>query len=321
MSEPVVGDPSAVIAYLGPTGTFADSAVRRMPHLAGAEHLPAPSVIAALDMVRSGQVRAAVVPIENSVEGSVSGTLDEISAAPALHITAEVAVPVRFTLMTREPVDLSQIRAVGTHPHAAAQCRRWIFENLPHAEVVATGSTAGAAEELASSNDSFDAAIGNRLAADQFGLVPLIDDIADNREAVTRFVQVEQPGRLPAPTGADKTSLLLYMKSNRSGALLEILTEIAVRGINLSRLESRPTRQALGEYCFSVDLEGHVAEARVGEALMGLRRTCSDVVFLGSYPRLDGREPELPAGVSDDGYREAGEWLAALRGAHPRPQT
>lgn len=317
-TQHTAAEPPAAIAYLGPAGTFADSAVRQMPHLVGARHLAAPSVIAALELVRSGQVGAAVVPIENSVEGSVSGTLDEISAAPALHITAEVAVPVRFTLMSKEPMALSAVRSVGTHPHAAAQCRRWIFENLPQAEVVTTGSTAGAAEELASGTDSFDAAIGNRLAAEQFGLVPLVDDIADNREAVTRFVQVEQPGRMPEPTGADKTSLLLFMKSNRSGALLEILTEIAVRGINLSRLESRPTRQVLGEYCFSVDLEGHVAESRVGEALMGLHRTCSDVVFLGSYPRLDGREPELPAGVSDAGYRDAGEWLAALRANRPQ---
>ena len=270
-------------------------------------------MIAALELVRTGEVAAAVVPIENSVEGSVSGTLDELSAAPALHITAEVAVPVRFTLMTREPMELSEIRAVGTHPHGVAQCRRWIFENLPGARIVTTDSTAGAAEAVAAGTDAFDAAIGNRLAADHFGLVHLVDDIADNREAVTRFVQVEPPGRLPEPTGADKTSLLLFMKANRSGALLEILTEIAVRGINLSRLESRPTRQVLGEYCFSVDLEGHVAEARVGEALMGLHRTCSDVVFLGSYPRLDGREPQLPAGFSDAGYREAGQWLAERR--------
>lgn len=300
------------IAYLGPEGTFAHSAVQQLWPTETDLH-PATSVIAALDQVRSGVVAAAVVPIENSVEGSVSGTLDELSASPALRITAEAAVPVRFTLMAPAQVALTDISAVGTHPHAAAQCRRWLHENLPQATVVTTASTAGAAEELASGGAAFDAAIGNALAAEHFGLSALVADIADNREAVTRFVQVERPGRLPEPTGADKTSLLLFMRANRSGALLEILTEIAVRGINMTRLESRPTRHALGEYCFSVDIEGHVAEARVGEALMGLRRACADVAFLGSYPRLDGRSPDLPAGVSDTDYAAADEWLETIR--------
>lgn len=300
------------IAYLGPAGTFAESAARQVTP--GDEHIPAPSVIAALDMVRRGDVDAAVVPIENSVEGSVSGTLDELSAAPALRITAETAVPVRFTLMAAEdPGDLRAITTVGTHPHASAQCRRWIHENLPDARVIPTSSTAAAAEAVAAGTDEFTAAIGNALAAQRFGLVSLADDIADNREALTRFVRVERPGTLPAPTGCDKTSLLLFMKANRSGALLEILTEFAVRGINMTRLESRPTRQVLGEYCFSVDIEGHVAEARIGEALIGLHRICADVVFLGSYPRLDDVASVVPEGLTDHDYASAQQWLADLR--------
>ena len=301
------------VAYLGPEATFAESAVRSLSHLADAAHIPAGSVIAALDMVRNGEVDAAVVPIENSVEGSVSGTLDELSTAPALRITGEVAVPVRFTLMTREPADLTQITAVGSHPHGLAQCRRWLHENLPEARLVATSSTAAAAEAVATGTTDFDAAVGNGLAAERFDLVALATDIADNREATTRFVQVQLPGRPPAPTGADKTSLLLFMRSNRSGALLEILHEFATRGINMTRLESRPTRQALGEYCFSVDIEGHVDEARIGAALIALHRICADVVFLGSYPRLDGRAPVLPQGVSDSDFAEGEEWLRHLR--------
>ena len=312
MSSGVTGEDGAVIAYLGPAGTFAESAARQLTP--DDRHVPAHSVIAALDMVRHGDVDAAVVPIENSVEGSVSGTLDELSAAPALRITAETAVPVRFTLMAPEaPADLRDIAAVGTHPHASAQCRRWIYENLPDATVVPTSSTAAAAEALAGGTAEFSAAIGNALAAERFGLVALADDIADNREAVTRFVRVERPGSLTGPTGCDKTSLMLFMKSNRSGALLEILTEFAVRGINMTRLESRPTRHALGEYCFSVDIEGHVAEARIGEALLGLHRICADVVFLGSYPRLDGVESVVPEGLTDRDYASAHEWLDDLR--------
>lgn len=305
--------PIRTVAYLGPEATFAESAVRSLAHLSGAEHIPAASVIAALDLVRAGEVDAAVVPIENSVEGSVSGTLDELSSAPALRITGEVAVPVRFTLMAAEPVSLADIESVGSHPHGLAQCRRWLFANLPHARAVPTSSTAGAAAAVADGTADFDAAIGNHLAAERFGLVAIADDIADNREATTRFVQVQQPGRPPAVTGADKTSLLLFMRANRSGALLEILQEFAARGINMTRLESRPTRKALGEYCFSVDVEGHIADARIGAALIGLHRICADVVFLGSYPRLDGRQPELPQGVSDDDFAEGEDWLRRLR--------
>lgn len=301
------------VAYLGPRGTFAERAARRLTESSGDELRPAASVIAALELVRSGEVDSAVVPIENSIEGSVSGTLDELSAMPALQITAEVAVPVRFTLMARTDVPLTDVRSVGTHPHAAAQCRRWLFENLPKATVELTSSTAGAAELLATGTAPFDAAIADHLAADHFDLVAVVDDIADNPEGATRFVQVAVPRPPGPPTGADKTSLLLFMHANRSGALLEILTEFAVRGINMTRLESRPTRKLLGEYCFSVDIDGHIADERVGEALIGLRRACADVVFLGSYPRLDGRATELPVGQSDEDYRASREWLAALR--------
>ncbi len=305
------------VAYLGPRGTFAERAARRLTQSQDEDLRPASSVIAALEMVRSGEVQSAVVPIENSIEGSVSGTLDELSAAPALQITAEVAVPVRFTLMARPGVGLPDVRAVGTHPHAAAQCRRWLFENLPGASVELTSSTAGAAEQLAAGVAGFDAAIADHLAAEHFDLVSLVDDIADNPEGATRFVQVALPTPPGPPSGADKTSLLLFMHANRSGALLEILTEFAVRGINMTRLESRPTRKLLGEYCFSVDIEGHIADARVGEALIGLRRACADVVFLGSYPRLDGRLTELPPGQSDEDYRASREWLQSLRAGAP----
>lgn len=309
------------VAYLGPRGTFAERAARRLTQSEATELRPASSVVAALDLVRAGEVASAVVPIENSIEGSVSGTLDELSASPALRIIAEVAVPVRFTLMARTPLSLSQITAVGTHPHGAAQCRRWLHDNLPGASVEPTSSTAGAAQQLAEGTAGFDAAIADHLAAEHFDLVSVVDDIADNPEAATRFVQVAPPGPPNAPTGADKTSLLLFMNANRSGALLEILTEFAVRDINMTRLESRPTRKQLGEYCFSVDIDGHVADERVGEALIGLRRACADVVFLGSYPRLDGRSTEIPAGQSDEDYRASREWLAGLREGTPPPSA
>ena len=138
---------------------------------------------------------------------------------------------------------------------------------------------------------TYDAALAPSIAAEVYGLEVLADDVADNDEAWTRFVLISRPGAVPAPTGADKSTLFLYMREDHPGALLEILTEFSVRGVNLTRIESRPTRKALGDYYFSVDCEGHVADARVGEALAGLHRICAQVRFLGSYPRHDGKAP------------------------------
>lgn len=301
------------VAFLGPRGTFAEAALRALPELTTGESVPMASVTAALEAVRRAEVGAAVVPIENSVEGSVSGTLDELASGEPLVIVNEMAIPVRFALVAARPAELDAIRSVGTHPHASAQCRRWLHDHLPNAEVVATTSTAAAAEALTMPDPPFEAAIAQRIAADYYGLTVLRDGIADNDEASTRFVVVCRPGTLARPTGADKTSLVLFIRANRAGALLEILTEFAVRGINLTRIESRPTRRALGDYCFSVDLEGHVADARVGEALMGLRRVCADIRFLGSYPRHDGREPYIREGVSDEDFAAAREWLRGIR--------
>ena len=302
------------IAYLGPQGTFCEAALLTMPASAEAEHVPAPSVQAAIDAVRAGDVEQALIPIENSVEGSVSVTLDELANGKRLVIVDEVALPVRFTLMARPGTTLDAIRTVASHPHALAQVRTWIDENLPNAVVIPSLSTAGAAASLLQDPAPFDAAVAPRLAADRYGLDVLADNIGDTEEASTRFVMVRLPGAIPPATGADKTTLSLYMKQDEPGALLAILTEFAVRGVNLTRIESRPTRKALGDYFFSVDLEGHVDDARVSEALMGLHRVCLDVRFLGSYARHDGKQPVLRPGVTDSDFAEAQAWLDKLKG-------
>jgi prephenate dehydratase len=300
-------------AYLGPAGTFSEAALLAMPRSAGAVLVPEPTVTAALEGVRDGQYDAALVPIENSVEGSVSATLDELGVGSPLVITDEIALPVRFALMARRGVSLDSIKAVATHPHAEAQCRGWLADQLPGVHVIPASSTAAAAAALLEDPAPYEAAIAQSLAASRYGLEVLADSIADNDDASTRFVLVQRPGDLPARSGADKTTLMLFMRADHSGALLEILTEFAVRGINLTRIESRPTKKVLGDYYFSIDLEGHVEDARVGEALMGLRRVCADVRFLGSYPRHDCREPVLRSGVSDEDYGDAREWLAQIR--------
>ena len=301
------------IAYLGPPGTFAESALRGMPESEGAELTPYASVTAALDAVRSGEMTAALVPIENSVEGSVSSTLDELATGEPLMIVDEQAIPVRFTLMGRPGTALADVRRVASHPHASAQCRGWLREYLPSALVIPASSTAGAAAALLEEPPAYEAAIAPRVAADVYGLDVLADDIGDNDDAWTRFVLVSVPGAVPAPSGADKTTLMLFMREDHPGALLEILTELAVRGVNLTRIESRPTRKALGDYYFSIDCEGHVADARVGEALAGLHRICAQVRFVGSYPRHDGKEPLLRPGVTDRDFAAAQSWLASLR--------
>lgn len=298
-------------AFLGPRGTFAEAAWRALD-LPDADAQPAASVTSALDLVRSGDVRGALVPIENSVEGSVATTLDELATGSPLVITAEVSIPVQFALLALPGTTISEVEAVATHPHAQAQCRGWLAQNLPESVVIPAMSTAGAAQAL-TEGATYDAAIAQRIAAEHYGLEILADQIADNDDATTRFIVVEQPGPLPERTGADKTTLVLFMHADHPGALLEILTELAVRGINMTRIESRPTRRAMGDYFFSIDCEGHVDDERVGEALKGLHRICSRVRFLGSYPRHDGRQPLLRGGVADADFTEADEWLRRVR--------
>ena len=251
------------------------------------------------------------MPFENSVEGSVPTTLDELAGGKPLQLVAEVLLPVSFALLVRPGTTAAAVTSVATHPHAEAQCRRWLAANLPGITVQPAASTADAARLVA--EGVVDAAVAAPVAAGHYGLSALADGIQDNEGAVTRFVVVSRPGPLPAPTGADRSTLVAYIADDHPGALLEILTEFAVRGVNLTRIESRPTGSGLGRYCFSVDAEGHVLEARVGEALSALHRICEDVRFLGSYPRADAVPPTTRSGVSDADFAEAASWLARIR--------
>ena len=296
--------------FLGPAGTFTEAALLQWLDDQPADVVAYATVDGAVDAVRIGEVLAAMVPLENSVEGSVTATVDALAGGPGLAILAEAQVPVSFSLLTRVGESLDSITQVTTHPHAHAQCRRWLTENLPDAPVTFAPSTAMAASLVADGGTQ--AAIAAPLAAQVYGLEELATDIGD-RPAETRFVLIgtQQP---PQPaSGADKTSLVLFMGQDHPGALLEILTEFAVRGVNLTRIESRPTGGGMGDYFFSVDIEGHLDDARVGEALMGLRRVCAEVRYLGSYPRLDGQPPVIRGGVSDGEFRDAQAWLARVR--------
>src|SRR4051812_25584591 len=307
------GTPPASYGYFGPVGTFTHQALLTLPAVPP-DPRPYATVGQALQAVREGEVTAALVPIENSVEGGVTVTLDNLTYGDPLVITREVLLPVQFTLFGRSGTRLTDVHRVLTHPHAAAQCRDWLARHLPGAAVTEGGSTAAAAAEVADPESRFDAAICAPVAGELYRLTPLAEPIADNAEAVTRFVLVSRPGPVAPPTGADKTTLVLFMREDHPGALLEILEQFASRGVNLCRIESRPTKRTLGDYCFSIDAEGHVADARLAEAMMGLYRTCAEVVFLGSYPRADGTEPDVRPGTANGDYAAAADWLERLRG-------
>ncbi|MCL3777268.1 MULTISPECIES: prephenate dehydratase [unclassified Actinomyces] len=299
-------------SFLGPTGTFTEMALRQVAPI-DVELDPCQDVPTALDRVRERLSEAAVVPIENSIEGGVNATLDNLVSGAPLTIAAEVAVPITFVLAGREGTRLEDVRAISTHAHAWAQCRGWVHRNLPDAVYVAGTSTSAPAKALAGSEEpaslGYEAVLCNPLAAEQYGLAVIAGGVADNAGAVTRFVKVTRPGRVGEPTGADKTTLQVQLPHDRSGALLGMLEQFSARGVNLSRIESRPVGDSLGRYRFSIDIEGHVREERVQAALIGLHRTCPQVRFLGSYPRLDARPVVVPAGTSDKDFVVARAWV------------
>ncbi|GHF24650.1 prephenate dehydratase [Streptomyces mashuensis] len=300
--------------YLGPEGTFTEAALRTLPEAATRELVPMVSVRAALDAVRGGGAAAALVPIENSVEGGVTATLDELAHGEPLMIYREVLLPIAFALLVRPGTRLEDIKTVTGHPVAQPQVRNWLRAHLPDAVWESAASNADGARLV--QEGRYDAAFAGEFAAATYGLEPLVAQIHDAENAETRFVLVGRSGRPAAPTGADRTSVVVRMGTDRPGALLELLQEFAVRGVNLMLIQSRPTGTGIGDYCFAMDAEGHVAERRVAEALMGLRRIAPMVRFLGSYPRAGVRPGDVPAprpGTTDAEFVAAADWLARVQ--------
>jgi len=300
-------------AYLGPEGTFAEAALHQVPGTDQADLLAMNSVDAALEAVREAEADAAMVPIENSVEGGVSATLDALADGEPLVVVREELVPVTFHLVARPGLSLEDVSRLATHPHAQAQCRAWLHKHLPKAVLLPALSTAAAAAGLLDDEAHYDAALCAPIAARRYGLPVLAPDVGDNPNAVTRFVLVAPPGPLPPPSGADRTTLVAFLADDHPGALLELLEQFAVRGVNLTRLESRPTGEVLGRYCMSIDAEGHIAEERMAEALKGLHRVCPKVRFLGSYPRADGGRAAVRAENTDEAFLDAERWVNDLR--------
>ncbi len=307
-------------AYLGPAGTFTEQAARSLADLAGRTTVDAPGGAVSLDphigvsqalaAVRDGSADAACIPMESSVEGAVPLTQDELTRGDPLLITAETYVPITFDLLVRPGTALAGVATVGAHPHGHAQIRGWLAGTLPDAEAVMSPSNAAAAEAVAAGK--LDAAAAAPVAGPQYGLVTLAADIGEVRDAVTRFVLLRRPGRPPAPTGNDRTSLVLSV-GNHPGSLLAVLTEFAARGINLTRLESRPTRSKMGEYVFLVDADGHLTEPAMADVLGALSRRSVLLRWLGSYPRAAGSNVPPAEFATERAYAAADALLQRWR--------
>lgn len=306
MSRPRIG-------FLGPPGTFTEQALLTQPDLAGCQPVAMNTIPDVLVATERGEVDLGFVPIENAIEGTVNVAQDILAFEANLLIQREVVIDIHLHLLGVNGAAPSTIKTVVSHSHALAQVRKFLRQKVPAAEIQASTSTAEAARFVAESNDPAIGAIGNSLAADLYGLDIVNDDIADHQGNQTRFVLVSRTG-VPAQTGHDKTSLVVYQRADAPGSLLAILQEFAARRINLMKLESRPTRQGLGDYCFLMDLEGHISDEVIGHCLLQLKMKHGGVQFLGSYPAAgDAAESNRDeAQVALDG---ATAWLDGLRSA------
>jgi prephenate dehydratase len=299
-------------SYLGPVGTFTWEALGQVPAAQGETWIAVNNVGEALDDVLSGRSHFAMIAIENSIEGGVSATQDALAAAPELRIVGEYMVPVRFVLATKPGVALSTVTTIAAHPVAYAQCRGWLEKNLPAHSHVPAHSNVHAAQSIIDDGLA-DAAIAPPGITSHAAVSVVADNIGDNPDAQTRFVLVQKGGSPPPPSGADKTSIIAELPDNGPGRLLEMLEQFATRGVNMSLLESRPIGDAMGRYRFVIDLDGHIDDERVADALLGLRRFSPKVTFLGSYPRANGHRPEVSARYTDEVFVEARAWLERLK--------
>ncbi|MEO5534225.1 MAG: prephenate dehydratase [Pseudolysinimonas sp.] len=303
-------------SYLGPAGTFTWMALTQVPEAQGATWRSVNNVGEALDDVVSGRSVGAVIAIENSVEGGVSATQDALANIPGLRITGEYLVPVNFSLVARPGTTLADVKVIAAHPVAYAQCHLWLDAQLPDHEHLPATSNVSAASGLLE-NQIADAAVAPPRIEKELGVVVLADGIGDNPNAVTRFVLVSASHAIPPATGADKTSVIVELPSDAPGGLVEMLEQFATRGVNLSLLESRPIGDALGRYRFVIDLDGHIHDERVADALLGLKRFSPNVMFLGSYPRADRQNVEVRPRYGDDVFVEARDWLRDILSGEP----
>jgi len=309
MSAPRVG-------FLGPPGTFTEEALLGEADLAAGDLVPLRSMPDVLAATAAGAVDVGFVALENSIEGTVRQVLDLLIFEHDLLIQHETVLRVHQNLLAPAGMALADVRRVVSFPDAAAQCRRFLGEQLPGADVVAATSTAEAArlvaEGAAEAGDGA-AAVGTALAAKLYGLDVLAEGIEDHDGNSTRFVTVARRGAgIPPPTGHDKTTIVCFQKADQPGSLHGILGQFTARNINLTKLESRPTKHSLGDYCFIIDLEGHIDDEVVADCLRDLHAQLRSLKFLGSYPAAHPHGPEIRRDA-EAAWRAADDWLSHLR--------
>ncbi|MGO9456655.1 MAG: prephenate dehydratase [Acidimicrobiales bacterium] len=303
--------PATSIAFFGPQGTFTEEALLSEPDFAASALEPRTTIAEVLEAVAGGRVDLGFVPMENAIDGTVRDTLDALILDFDLLIQREVVLDVHLHLMAAPGTKLSDVRRVVSFPVATAQCRKYLAEKLPGAEVLASNSTADAARQLGEHPEPGSAAIAPRLAADIYGLAVLAEDVEDFPGNQTRFVAVARTG-VPRPTGHDRTSIVCFQRDDRPGSLHGILGQFAARNINLTKLESRPTKRGLGDYCFVIDLDGHLDDEVVADCLRDLHAELAGVKFLGSYAAAGAHAPARRR-EADDAWRQADAWLSSLR--------
>jgi prephenate dehydratase len=299
------------IAFLGPEGTFSEEALLSVPSLAGAAPVAMATIADCLDAANRREVDAAFVPIENSIEGTVSASLDHLVFDVELFIQLEHVLDVHLDLLAPPGTDLGDIRRVVSIPVALAQCRRFLQDRLHGVQIVHASSTAEAARLVGEAGPDGSAAIAPALAGRLYGLETMAHAVEDHAGNQTRFVLVTR-GVVPAPTGHDRTSLVCFQQADRPGNLHQILGQFAARNLNLTKIESRPTKLGLGDYCFVIELEGHLSDEVVGDCLKELHSKLASVKFLGSYPAFGERGPREREQIAA-ARAEADAWLRTLR--------
>jgi prephenate dehydratase len=303
--------PVTSLAFFGPPGTFTEEALLTQDDLAALSLTPKGSIDEVLQAVASGEVGGGFVPIENGIEGTVNATIDGLVFDYDLFITREVVYDVHLQLMAAPGTSLDEVTRVHSFPHALAQVRGFLGSKVPAATTVAANSTADAARFVGERGVPGDAAVAPRLAASLYGLEVIASDIEDHPDNQTRFVLVSRVG-LPAQTGHDHTTIVCFQDADRPGSLYGILGQFAARDINLTNLQSRPTKRGLGDYCFIIDLEGHLGDQVVADCLRDLRAHLANVKFLGSYP-TGGEQSEALREQVTKARHEADAWIDALR--------
>ncbi len=308
---PVDDTRTVTVGFLGPLGTFTEQALLSQPDLASGELVPFATMPEVLSAVEAGTVELGFVAIENSIEGAVNLVQDALAFTHHLLIQREVVLDVQLCLLAPRGTSLADVKVVHSIPVATAQCASFLRQR-PHVELRAANSTAEAAKLVGQDRSPGVAAIGPMIAASIYDLHVVAADIADHDGNQTRFVVVARDG-IPAPTGHDKTTVVVYQRANEPGSLISILQEFAARRINLSRLESRPTKAGgLGDYCFIIDADGHIADELLADCLRDIHAKQGGVKFLGSYPAVGEAAPEARE-HADARWRQADDWVADLR--------